>query len=302
MRFESPHPIPYQGSKRLLAPAILSFVPKGKFTRMIEPFAGSAAITLAAAQRGLFEQYVIADVLELTDIWRAILSNPGKLSTDYRALWHFQSKGEPTKQFNEIRSKFNAKHDPAKLLFLLARCVKNAVRFSSTGQFNQSPDKRRRGMHPDTMEEEIHAAHRLLSGKTEVICGDFREVLRLSTRSDLVYMDPPYQGVSEARDKRYIQGVRRNEMIAVVENLNARQIEYILSYDGSCGDKTYGQPLPMHLNAHQMLLEVGRSSQATLNGRDHITVESVYLSSGLQNIELPKQVPLKKFSPQPALF
>lgn len=71
MRFEVPHPIPYQGSKRQLAPAILSFVPRGRFNRLIEPFAGSAAITLASAAKNLFNEFVIADVLfPLTEIWR----------------------------------------------------------------------------------------------------------------------------------------------------------------------------------------------------------------------------------------
>jgi DNA adenine methylase len=235
MRFESPHPIPYQGSKRLLAPAILSFIPRGRFTRLIEPFAGSAAITLAAAQRRLFDEYVIGDLLEpLVDVWKAILENPIQLSSHYRRLWRSQLKGDPTARFNSIRADFNSDGDPAKLLFLLARCVKNAVRFSGAGQFNQSPDKRRRGMHPDTMEKEIHGAHLLLKGKCEVLWGDFRAILKTATSDDLVYMDPPYQGVSDTRDRRYIKGIQREEIIKVLEDLNTRRIEFILLIAWRC--------------------------------------------------------------------
>lgn len=303
MRFGVPHPIPYQGSKRLLAPAILSFIPKDRFSRLIEPFAGSAAISLAAAQKKLFEEYVISDFLKpLTDIWQEILKHPKQLSETYRALWLSQSKSNAVSRFNEIRAQFNEDQDPAKLLFLLARCVKNAVRFSSAGQFNQSPDRRRQGMHPDTMHEEIHAAHLLLQNKCQVLCGDFREVLRMAQCRDLVYMDPPYQGTSEGRDRRYIKGVQRAEMIQLLEDLNSRGIEYILSYDGHSGSKSYGEALPAHLNAHRVLLEVGRSSQATLNGRDDVTVESVYLSSGLFGCATPAEIPLKAFNPQIALF
>lgn len=283
MRFEAPHPIPYQGSKRLLAAAILSFVPSGRFARLIEPFAGSAAITLAAAQRNLFGEYILADLLQpLTGIWQAILSEPCRLSQDYKELWESQRNCNPTNRFNEIRAEFNRNQDPARLLFLLTRCVKNAVRFSHAGEFNQSPDKRRQGVNPGTMEREIHAASRLLAGKCGVVCGDFREILQTATRSDLVYMDPPYQGTSEGRDRRYVKGVQRREMVAVLEALQSRGVEYILSYDGHCGGKSYGEPLPERLNAQRVLLEAGRSSQATLHGRDHVTVESVYLSSGLQ--------------------
>jgi site-specific DNA-adenine methylase len=43
-----PHPIPYQGSKRNLASEILRFFP-ANIVRLIEPFAGSAAISIASA-------------------------------------------------------------------------------------------------------------------------------------------------------------------------------------------------------------------------------------------------------------
>ena len=303
MRFDVPHPIPYQGSKRLLAPAILSFIPKQHFSRLVEPFAGSAAITLAAAKRGLFQRYLIADLLKpLIGIWHEILERPECLSVSYRKLWDSQAEHRATERFNEIRAEFNSDQDPAKLLFLLARCVKNAVRFSTRGQFNQSPDRRRRGMHPDTMKKEIHEAHRLLRDRCGVASADFRDVLRMADRNDLIYMDPPYQGISEGRDRRYIQGVRRAEMIAALEDLSSRGIEYILSYDGHCGAKSYGEPLPKHLNAQRVLLKVGRSSQATLNGRDDITVESIYLSSGLASECASAAVALDAFVPQIALF
>ena len=64
MRFSVPHPIPYQGSKRRLAAAILSHVEAGRYERLIEPFAGSAAVTLAAANSMKFKRFEIGDRLE----------------------------------------------------------------------------------------------------------------------------------------------------------------------------------------------------------------------------------------------
>ena len=58
-----PQPFPYQGSKRNLAPAILGYFPEG-VTTLIEPFAGSAAITLHAATQDLAERFVINDLNE----------------------------------------------------------------------------------------------------------------------------------------------------------------------------------------------------------------------------------------------
>ena len=46
MRLAAPHIVQYQGSKRILAPQILRYMPK-RFNRMVEPFAGSAAMSPA---------------------------------------------------------------------------------------------------------------------------------------------------------------------------------------------------------------------------------------------------------------
>jgi DNA adenine methylase len=71
-----PHPIPYQGSKRRLAERILALAPVG-VARLVEPFAGSAAVTLAAARRGAAERFVIGDSLApLAGLWRRIIDAP----------------------------------------------------------------------------------------------------------------------------------------------------------------------------------------------------------------------------------
>ena len=288
MRYAVPHPIPYQGSKRQLAPAILSLVSPGQFSRLIEPFAGSAAITLAAASKSLCRSFLIADALvSLVEIWRVIMDDPDSLARRYKQIWRSQLRN-PRRRFDEIRDEFNGDHEAAKLLFLLARCVKNSVRFNPAGEFNQSPDNRRLGVKPETEEKEILAAHRLLSGRCEVLSADFRETLRLATAQDLVYLDPPYQGTSEGRDRRYFRGVERTLLVETLAELNRRGVQFLLSYDGSCGDKTYGEPLPPSLGARQVFIEAGRSSQATLSGKNLKTVESLYVSAGLcEGIKVP---------------
>lgn len=281
MTLREPHPIPYQGSKRQLALAIISFVPAGRFNRLIEPFAGSAAITIAAAAMGLCPRFLIADLLApLVELWRQILMEPEALASRYRALWHSQLRN-PRTRFDEIREDFNRDREAAKLLYLLVRCVKNSVRFNPSGAFNQSPDNRRLGMKPDSMEAQIKGAHNLLAGRCDLLCADFRETLQLATPRDLVYLDPPYQGTSSGRDRRYFKGVERETLIDTLDNLNRRGVQFLLSYDGRCGEKAYGKPLPNWLGARRVLLDAGRSSQATLNGKNLKTLESLYISKGL---------------------
>jgi DNA adenine methylase len=275
-----PHPIPYQGSKRNLAPAILGYFPQGVAT-LIEPFAGSAAITLAAAARGLAERYVIADLNEpLVELWRAILEWPEKLASQYETLWRAQHD-DRRQYYDKVRAEFNRSGKPDRFLYLLARCVKASVRYNADGEFNQSPDNRRMGALPETMRWHILGASQMLRGKTACLAGDYREIAAQATTDDVVYLDPPYQGVCGERDPRYLQGVLFHEFVEMLETLNFRDIKYLVSYDGRTGERVHGRKLPESLRLHQVELHAGRSSQATLLGRAEITIESLYLSPAL---------------------
>ncbi len=275
-----PHPIPYQGSKRNLASEILRYFPPG-FATLYEPFAGSAAITIAAAVDGLGDHYHINDLNKpLMDLWRAIIESPREMASQYASLWHRQLD-DPRKFYDMVRDDFNRTGRPDLFLYLLARCVKGSVRYNSQGDFNQSPDNRRRGMRPETMRMQIEGVSYYLKGRTTITSMDYRNVLEGVTLSDLVYMDPPYQGVCGTRDPRYLQDVPFSEFVRALDELNRRGIRYLVSYDGRTGDKIHGQRLPDDLGLTLIELYAGRSSQATLLGRNDVTIESLYLSPSL---------------------
>ena len=275
-----PHPVPYQGSKRKLTPAILACFPLGS-PRLIEPFAGSAAVTLAAAARGKASRFVIGDLnAPLMCLWRAMIEAPDGIVDQYRKLWHDQA-GREREFYDHVRDQFNQTRAPAHLLYLLLRCVKAAVRYNANGDFNQSPDNRRRGINPETLRDEIAGASLLLKGRTHVVAGDYREVLEDARPDDIVYMDPPYQGVCGDRDGRYIQGLSFEDFTQELRKLNQRRVSYILSYDGRANDKVYGQPVPENLGLFRMELDAGRSTQATFLGKNMTTYESLYLSPAL---------------------
>jgi DNA adenine methylase len=279
-RITAPHPIPYQGSKRRLAAAILAHAPN-RVRRLIEPFAGSAAVSLAAAARDLAARYWIADRLgPLAELWRAILDHPSATADAYERLWTAQHP-DPAAHYRAVRARFNRTGDPVALLYLLARCVKSAVRFNGAGEFNQGADHRRAGMRPPRMRGQIERASRLLAGRTEVTAADYAELLADASPGDLVYLDPPYQGVSRRRDPRYVAPLDRDRLVGELDRLNRRRVPFLVSFDGATGDRTYGPPLPRELGLRRVLLPAGRSSQATLAGRVAETVESLYLSRTL---------------------
>jgi len=284
-----PHPIPYQGSKRNIALEILRYFPED-IEVLHEPFAGSAAISLAAAARQLARKYWLNDLNKpLIDLWGQIINHPKELSQQYEFLWHDQQQ-DPRNYYDKIRNDFNVTGRPDYFLYLLARCVKASVRYNANGEFNQSPDKRRKGARPTTMRNMIFGASYLLKEKTKVTSKNYRDVLLKAKTGDLVYMDPPYQGVCRDRDNRYLTGVQFCEFVEALEDLNKRRIRYIVSYDGRTGEKVHGKLLPPELSLTHVEIHAGRSSQATLLGREDLTVESLYLSPELS--EKLSEVPL----------
>lgn len=275
-----PHFIQYQGSKRNLAKHLLQFFPRN-INRLVEPFAGTAAISVATSKDQITRSFWLNDLNKpLIELLELAIERPDKIADSYLELWNEQHTNSVAHYF-EVRSRFNEINDPKLFLYLLARCVKGSVRYNSEGLFNQSPDKRRKGTRPETMRKNIAGVSSLLKGKCRFTSLDYREVLEQIQEGDFIYMDPPYQGVCGNRDSRYLSGIDFDDFISAIEQLNQKGVVFAVSYDGKLGDKTFGKVLPNSLNLERIEIEVGRSSQATLLGKNETTIESLYLSPNL---------------------
>jgi DNA adenine methylase len=274
-----PHPFPYQGSKRALAPAVLPFLPRD--TRvLVEPFAGSAAISIAARHANYAGRTVINDVnAPLMALWQRILDDPQALADEYERLWS-ASGADPKAFFLQKRDEFNQTHEPALLLYLLNRIVKGAVRYSKTGDFNQSADNRRRGAKPDTVRDRLIRTAKTMAGAS-THAGPYEAHLVNTDPLDVVYLDPPYQGVTNVADHRYMAGLTRTDFERALRKANERHVSYIVSYDVVRADNKYGEALDATLGLTHLHLVAGRSAQSTLSGGDDVTVESLYLSPAL---------------------
>lgn len=280
----TPHIVQYQGSKRKLAPRILEYMPK-HFNRLIEPFSGMAAVSIAVANQKRTNNFIINDLnADIVNLLQSAIEHPELLIRDYTEVWkgQFSFEGGSEAHYYKIRSDFNnGERTAAYMLYLLARCVKGSVRYNSEGGFNQSPDKRRNGTNPQTLSGNLISISDSLKGKTRFYSKDFREILEMAQPGDIVYMDPPYQGVSNTKDHRYLAGLSYEEFVVALQNLRRRDIDFLISYDGTLGSKTYGKDLPANLNLHKINLNAGLSTQALYLGKRIETVESLYVTPNL---------------------
>lgn len=286
MNGKIPHIVQYQGSKRMLASQILKYMPM-RFSRLIEPFSGMAAISVAAAYEDRTEHFFLNDLnAPLINMLQEAVEHPQRLIEAYTSVWKeqfsYQYQDDHVQHFYDVRERFNnGEETPANMLYLLARCVKGAVRYGKNGNFNQSPDKRRHGTNPQTLAPNVFAISRLLKGKTVFSSLDYHDILGMAKAGDIVYMDPPYQGVSNTRDNRYFAGVPFDEFATAIEILDRKGVDYLISYDGKCGGKEYGEELPQSLHCKKVMLNAGLSSQALLLGKRSTTFEALYISEAL---------------------
>ncbi|CAH7346900.1 Site-specific DNA-methyltransferase (adenine-specific) [Vibrio chagasii] len=285
----TPHFLPYQGSKRKVAGLIIDNIPRErKFKTLYEPFAGSAAFTLhALSHSSMFENAILGEVYKpLADIWQMVLSDPRGLAKQYEHLWEVQSddQGFNKEHYLKVRSEFNQDEDPAKLMFLIAKCVKNSIRFNSKGEFNQGADNRRKGVHPDKMSINIQSVHQVVAGRTAVYNADYMDLFEMCSSGDLVYCDPPWVGVTNTKNKRYHQQLDIDKFVAGLELLNKKEVDFLVSFDGVRGGQSYSEGLPEHLNLSRVLLDGGLSTQSLLNGVKEHTFESLYMSRSLTEV------------------
>ena len=120
------------------------------------------------------------------------------------------------------------------------------------------------------MRKRIFGAAELLAVRTRLTARDYRRVLADCARGDLIYMDPPYQGVCGSRDHRYAPKMTHDQFCCELDYLNRRGLMYIVSYDGRTGEKQFGEPLPVDLGLLHLEVRAGRSTQATLLSGLHL--------------------------------
>ncbi|MEY8535506.1 DNA adenine methylase [Blautia pseudococcoides] len=282
-----PHLVQYQGSKRSLAPKIAEYFPE-RFNRFIEPFSGTAAMSIYTALNRECHTFILNDInKQVIELLEKCINEPENLVEEYRVIWQgqFEEGENSVDYYYKMRDKFNAKKnepDAALTLFILARVAKGAIRYNQQGEMNQICDRRRKGTQPGTIRKNAVAISNLLQKRTELFNKDYIEILNMAQPGDLVYMDPPYQGVSGGLSSRYIKSLEFDNFVASLEELNRRNIDYIVSYDGQNDDGKFGKDLPLHLNLQHILINAGRSAQGNLNGKQITTYESVYISPNIR--------------------
>lgn len=182
----------WAGGKARLATFIAANLPQKPLKRLIEPFVGSAALSLALD----FEAYLLNDTNpDLINLYH-ILQQEKQPFIDY-ARSFFTPKNNQENRFYALCEQFNQSQDTAErsALFIYLNChaFNGLCRYNSKGGFNVPFGRYAAPYFP---EAEMLGFIRK-SDRIELLCGDFQTALDGANDDDVVYCDPPYVPLSK---------------------------------------------------------------------------------------------------------
>lgn len=261
--------IKWSGSKRTQANKIKSFFPN-TFGRYYEPFIGGGSMLYVINPK----ESVCGDICKpLIDLWQEIKSNPEKLAYEYELRWkRLQKEGYTV--YYEIRDEFNNTKSPYDLMFLSRTCVNGLIRFNDKGEFNNSLHYSRPGIKPESLKEIIFDWSEHIQN-VKFIADDYIATTSSAKSGDMVYLDPPYFHTKG----RYFGTINFERFLNYLEDLNKRNINYILSFDGLRGETNYTVNIPKDLYKRHELLQSGNSTFKKVIGKETEKVfESLYMN------------------------
>ena len=186
----------WAGGKTQLLDELLSKAPKD-FGRYIEPFIGGGALFFALCP----SNGVIADTNpELVNVYRCVANDVENV------ILHLHNFTNSEEEFYSIRAKKFEELEPsyaaARTIYLNRTCFNGLYRVNRSGHFNVPFGNYK---NPNLCPEELLRNASDLLRNTEIIQGDYKEVLRrVAKPGDFVFLDPPYLPVSKYADfKRY---------------------------------------------------------------------------------------------------
>lgn len=261
--------IKWSGSKRLQSAQIKSFFPD-TFGVYYEPFIGGGSMLYTINP----QKSVCGDICEpLIHLWKEIRDNPEALADGYRLRWiNLQKEGYMV--YYAIREEFNKSKSPYDLLFLSRTCVNGLIRFNEKGEFNNSLHYSRPGIKPESLKKIIMDWSSRIQG-TEFLSEDYRITTISAKSGDIIYLDPPYFHTKG----RYFGTIDFDKFFEYLDNLNQRNIKYLLSFDGMRGNADYTVDVPKDLYKRHIFLPAGNATfKKVIDKETEQVFESLYLN------------------------
>ena len=190
--------VKWAGGKRQLMPILSKQMPK-KFDSYFEPFLGGGAVMFhlitKASKLECFVSDLNSDLIlsyitirdRVEELISALESHSDKYFKNPQGYYYTIRESNPKTQIEKV----------SRLIFLNKTCFNGLYRVNSKGKFNVPLGKY---TNPNIVNKDnlIAVSHVLQSKNISIKCQDFTKTLETAQKNDFVYLDPPYQPVSQS--------------------------------------------------------------------------------------------------------
>ncbi|MCF8563614.1 Dam family site-specific DNA-(adenine-N6)-methyltransferase [Alicyclobacillus tolerans] len=175
----------WAGNKYRIISKILELIPPG--SRLIEPFAGSAAVFLNTD----YEKNLINDLnSDLINLYSTLKNYGPAFVSECKPL--FTSEANSADVYYRLRDEFNSIHNARRkavlFLYLNRHGYNGLCRYNNEGGFNVPFGRYKKPYFPES--EMMMFYHK--SQSAEFVSDDFETVMRQAQPGDVIYCDPPY--------------------------------------------------------------------------------------------------------------
>lgn len=264
-----PTVIKWSGSKRLVAHQLAQYF--FNCETYYEPFVGGGAmIPFARSKKGIAGDII----MELIDLWNAIKTNPLLVAEEYEKRWiELQNKGQEV--YYQVRDRFNQTKNCFDFLFLTRTCVNGLIRYNAQGEFNNSFHLSRPGINPDTLRSQLLLWSKCVR-KFDFYNIDYRECLSDVKCGDFAFLDPPYGGTKDRYTRTEFD---LDCFYAELDRLNSIGAKWMLTFDGTAGDREYAYAPPREIFVSRFFINTGNSAfTKIMDNRKDTIQESVYVN------------------------
>jgi len=222
----------WAGGKRQLISTIVANHLPNKYNRYYEPFIGGGALVFALQPK----KAVINDSnSELINCYEVVRDSLDELIDDFQRHENEKNYYYAIRDWdrNENYKDKTPVQRASRIIFLNKTCYNGLFRVNSQGQFNVPFGSYK---NPNILDVAVlKAVSRYLNeNKVKVVNLDFQEAVKDGKKGDFIYLDPPYDPVSDSASfTGYdIHGFDRNEQLRlkkIFDELNCRGCHVLLS-------------------------------------------------------------------------
>ena len=251
------------GNKQRFADTIISYMPE-TFNNYYEPFLGSGAVMAAILDADLnklfphFNHAYGSDILPfLIDIFNLTKDNP-KALIDYYQCEITKYNEDPATQYNIIKERFNAQHNPYDFLLLSRTCYSGVIRFRKSDGYMSTPRGPHKPISPETFSKRLDQWNTLLQ-KASFECKSYIDAMDKPQAGDVIYCDPPY-----THSQSIIYGAQNFDIDVLWQKIaenKERGVKVILSINGMRDSKKTDISItpPPELFERKLLVNCGTS-------------------------------------------